>query len=122
MPAAQNSVIQCIYYIAELKSKEELGTRQTEKQLQQIINGLHMTVAIMLENGGTYNRKRLIEKEDKGDAKHLKKHKANVYQLMAMLTPDPEFEFLEPIQEHINHFAVLTAADLPEKAILKKFD
>lgn len=49
-----------------------------------------------------------------------KKHKADVFRLSVMLTPESKFELPDTIQAHINQFAQLIAHDLPDKAIFKE--
>ena len=50
----------------------------------------------------------------------MKKHKADVFRLTVMLTPESEFNLPKTIQEDVNQFAELTAGDLPNKAIFKE--
>lgn len=61
-----------------------------------------------------------IEKGSKEDSKQLKKHKADVFRLTVMLTPESLFELPASIQAHVNQFAAFVSADLPDKAIFKE--
>jgi len=66
--------------------------------------------------------KERIENGSKEDAKHLRKHKADVFRLIVMLTPESIFELPETIQNHIDQFTKLTAGDLPDKAVFKEME
>jgi len=89
----------------------------------QVEDGLHhanIEALICLKAKAFLEIKERIEKGSKKDAKQLRKHKADVFRLTVMLTPDMEFELPETIQEHINQFAALIVTDLPDKAIFKE--
>ncbi|MEA5109453.1 hypothetical protein SDC9_08856 [bioreactor metagenome] len=89
----------------------------------QMEDGLHcanIEALICLKAKAFLEIKERIENGSNEDAKHLKKHKADVFRLTVMLTPESEFDLPKTIQEHVNQFAELTAGDLPEKAIFKE--
>jgi hypothetical protein len=89
----------------------------------QIEDGLHhanIEALICLKAKAFLDIKLRIENGSKEDAKQLKKHKADVFRLTVMLTPESIFELPETIQAHINQFAELTSGDLPDKAIFKE--
>jgi hypothetical protein len=52
--------------------------------------------------------------------KQLRKHKADIFRLMVMLSPESEFDLPETIQEHLNIFAKFISIELPDKAIFKE--
>lgn len=89
----------------------------------QVRDGLHyanIEALICLKAKAFLEIKERIENGSKEDAKHLRKHKADVFRLIVMLTPNSVFALPQTIQEHINQFAELIAADLPDKAIFKE--
>lgn len=53
------------------------------------------------------------------DAKHLKKHKNDVFKLAAMLPGNSEFELPEGIKHDLNDFLVVITEQLPDKVIYK---
>ena len=61
-----------------------------------------------------------IAKGSTEDPKHLRKHKADVFRLVVMLTEDDLFELPESIKDHLQEFAKTIAGDLPDKAIYKE--
>lgn len=92
-------------------------------EYSQMEDGLHcanIEALICLKAKAFLEIKERIENGSNEDAKHLKKHKADVFRLTVMLTPESEFDLPKTIQEHVNQFAELTAGDLPEKAIFKE--
>jgi hypothetical protein len=54
------------------------------------------------------------------DSKHLRKHKADVFRLTIMLTPESDFPLPDVIRADIDQFAGLIAGDLPDRAIFKE--
>jgi hypothetical protein len=89
----------------------------------QVEDGLHhanIEALICLKAKAFLEIKERIENGSKEDSKQLKKHKADVFRLILMLTPESEFNLPETIQHHINQFAELTATELPDKAIFKE--
>lgn len=89
----------------------------------QVEDGLHhanIEALICLKAEAFLEIKERIENGSKEDAKQLRKHKADVFRLTVMLTPESEFDLPETIQAHINQFAELTSTDLPDKAIFKE--
>jgi hypothetical protein len=89
----------------------------------QVEDGLHyanIEALICLKATAFLEIKERIEKGSKEDAKQLRKHKADVFRLTLMVTPESEFDLPKTIQEHVNQFAELTAGDLPDKAIFKE--
>lgn len=89
----------------------------------QIEDGLHhanIEALICLKAKAFLEIKERIEKGSKEDVKQLKKHKADVFRLTVMLTPESTFNLPETIQHHVNQFAQLIAADFPDKAIFKE--
>ena len=89
----------------------------------QVEDGLHhadIEALICLKAKAFLEIKERIENGSKEDSKHLRKHKADVFRLTVMLTPESEFDLPKTIQAHVNQFAELTAGDLPDKAIFKE--
>lgn len=89
----------------------------------QVENGLHLAnteALICLKAKAFLEIKERIENGSQEDAKQLRKHKADVFRLTVMLTPESKFELPKTIQKHINQFSELTAGDLPDKAIFKE--
>ena len=89
----------------------------------QVEDGLHhanIVALICLKAKAYLEIKERIERGSKEDAKQLKKHKADVFRLTVMLTPESLFELPETIQAHVNQFAVLVSGNLPDKAIFKE--
>jgi len=89
----------------------------------QIKDGLHhanIEALICLKAKAFLEIKERIEKGSKEDAKQLRKHKADVFRLTVMFTPESIFELPETIQDHVNQFAALVSQELPDKAIFKE--
>lgn len=89
----------------------------------QVEDGLHhanIEALICLKAKAFLEIKERIENGSNEDTKHLRKHKADVFRLTVLLTPESEFDLPKTIQEHVNQFAELTAGDLPDKAIFKE--
>jgi hypothetical protein len=89
----------------------------------QVEDGLHhanIEALICLKAKAFLEIKERIEKGSNEDAKHLRKHKADVFRLTVMLTPKSEFVLPEIIQAHVNQFAALLSGELPDKAIFKE--
>lgn len=89
----------------------------------QVDDGLHhanIEVLICLKAKAFLEIKERIEKGSKEDTKQLRKHKADVFRLTVMLTPESIFELPEIIQDHVNQFAALASPELPDKAIFKE--
>lgn len=89
----------------------------------QVEDGLHhanIEALICLKAKAFLEIKERIENGSNEDAKQLKKHKADVFRLTVMLTPESEFDLPKTIQEHVNQFTELTTGDLPDKAIFKE--
>ena len=64
--------------------------------------------------------KERIENGSKEDSKQMKKHKADIFRLTVMLTPDTEFLLPTNIQNHVNHFIEAIKGEIPDKAIFKE--
>lgn len=89
----------------------------------QIEDGLHhvnIEALICLKAKAFLEINERIEKGSKEDAKQLRKHKADVFRLTVMFTPESIFELPETIQDHVNQFAALASRELPDKAIFKE--
>lgn len=89
----------------------------------QVEDGLHhanIEALICLKARAFLEIKERIENGSHEDTKQLKKHKADIFRLTAMLTPESEFELPPFIQNNVNHFAELIADDLPDKIIFKE--
>ena len=56
----------------------------------------------------------------KEDDKHIRKHKADVFRLAALLTKDDLFELPQTIQESMQTFVEAITSELPDKAIFKE--
>ena len=86
------------------------------------VDGLHIanTEALICLKAKAYLEiKERIDNGSDEDAKHMKKHKADVFRMAAMLTADDKFELPESIYADMSQFAELVAEDLPDKAIMK---
>jgi len=59
-------------------------------------------------------------RDEKIDEKHIKKHKADVFRLGAMLAGNDVFELPKSIQEDMQMFVQVVKDDLPDKAIFKE--
>lgn len=89
----------------------------------QLDDGLHranIEALICLKAKAFLEIKERIENGSKEDAKHMRKHKADVFRLTVMLSSESEFDLPKTIQDHLNQFATLTEGDLPDKAIFKE--
>lgn len=89
----------------------------------QVDDGLHhanIEALICLKAKAFLEIKERIEKGSKEDTKQLRKHKADVFRLTVMLTPESIFELPEIIQDHVNPFAALASPELPDNAIFKE--
>lgn len=89
----------------------------------QVENGLHhanIEALICLKAKAFLEIRERIENGSQEDSKQLKKHKADVFRLTVLLTPESKFELPETIQTHVNQFAAFAARDLPDKAIFKE--
>lgn len=89
----------------------------------QVEDGLHhanIEALICLKAKAFLDIKERIENGSKEDAKQLRKHKADVFRLTVLLSPESLFDLPETIQAHVNRFAALIAGDLPDKAIFKE--
>lgn len=53
------------------------------------------------------------------DAKHIKKHKADVFRLAVLLAEADSFDLPEAIQHHMHSFAAAATSDLPPKEIFE---
>jgi hypothetical protein len=53
------------------------------------------------------------------DEKHIKKHKADVFRLGALLSDEDQFELPAGIQQNMQVFFETIEGDLPDKAIMK---
>jgi hypothetical protein len=89
----------------------------------QVFDGLHhanIEALICLKVKAYLEIKERIEKGSNENAKHLRKHKADVFRLTVMLTPESIFKLPETIQVHVNQYAALVSGELPDKAIFKE--
>jgi hypothetical protein len=64
--------------------------------------------------------KERIENGSREDSKQLKKHKADIFRLAVLLSPDAEFILPMAIQDNFNQFVEKIREDLPDKAIFKE--
>lgn len=62
------------------------------------------------------------EKGEKVEEKHIKKHKADVFRLGALLTAGDTFELPGTIRNDLSLFATSVASELPDKAIFKEME
>lgn len=89
----------------------------------QVEDGLHLAnieALICLKAKAYIDIKERIESGSEEDIKKLKKHKADVFRLIVMLTPESIFDLPETIQADVNHFADIVKRELPDKAIFKE--
>ncbi|HOA81235.1 MAG TPA: hypothetical protein PKK61_09275 [Defluviitaleaceae bacterium] len=89
----------------------------------RVEDGLHhanIEALICLKAKAFLEIKERIENGSKEDKKQMKKHKADVFRLTVMLTPESEFDLPETIQTNINQFTKLIEEDLPDGAIFKE--
>lgn len=92
-------------------------------QHSQVEAGLHyanIEALICLKAKAYLEIKERIENGRHEDAKHLRKHKTDVFWLTLMLSSNSEFELPKTIQDHVNQFAALIAADLPDRSIFNE--
>ena len=64
--------------------------------------------------------KERIDNGSKEDSKQLKKHKADIFRLAVMLSPDAEFILPAVIQNNVNQFMEAILNEIPDKAIFKE--
>ena len=60
-----------------------------------------------------------IAEGGKEDAKHLKKHKNDVFKLAAMLPTESNYELPTSIKKQLNEFLQVVKSELPDKQIFK---
>jgi len=89
----------------------------------QVGDGLHLAnieALICFKAIAFLEIKERIDNGSKEDTRQLRKHKMDIFRLTVILTPESEFELPETLKAHINQFAELIAAELPDKAIFKE--
>lgn len=89
----------------------------------QVEDGLHhanIEALICLKAKAYLEIKERIEKGSKEDERQLRKHKADVFRLTVMLSPESKFDLPKTIQAHVNQFAELAFSELPDKVIFKE--
>jgi len=89
----------------------------------KVEEGLHhanIEALICLKAKAFLEIKERIENGSNEDAKQLRKHKADVFRLTVMLTPESIFELPKTIQDHVDQFAELVSGELPDKTIFKE--
>jgi hypothetical protein len=91
-----------------------------KSQLEDGIHRANIEALICLKAKAFLEIRERIDTGSKEDVKQLKKHKADIFRLTVMLTPESEFLLPESIQGDVNQFAVLVAAILPDKAIFRE--
>lgn len=89
-------------------------------QVEDCLHHANIEALICLKAKAFLEIKERIENGSKEDVRQLRKHKADVFRLTVMLSPDLEFDLPETIQAHVNQFAELIATELPDKAIFKE--
>ena len=88
----------------------------------ELENGLHLAnldALICLKAKAFIEITQRIAEGSKEDAKHLKKHKNDVFKLAAMLPTDSEFQLPESIKSQLIEFLNTIQDQLPEKVIFK---
>jgi hypothetical protein len=89
----------------------------------QFENGLHranIEALICLKVIAFLEIKERIDNGSKEDSKQLKKHKADIFRLAVMLSPDAEFILPAAIQNNVNQFMEAILNEIPDKAIFKE--
>lgn len=89
----------------------------------QFEEGLHranMEALICLKVIAFLEIKKRIENGSKEDSKQLKKHKADIFRLAVMLSPDAEFILPVAIQNNVNQFVEAIRCEIPDSAIFKE--
>lgn len=89
----------------------------------QIIDGLHhatVEALICLKVKAFLNIAERIKKGNTIDAKHLNKHKADIFRLSLMLTPKYELELPETLITDLSEFVELVETTLPDQAIFRE--
>jgi hypothetical protein len=89
----------------------------------QIEDGLHrakIEALICLKIIAFLEIKERIDNGSKEDSKQLKKHKADIFRLAIMLSPDSEFILPTIIQNNVNHFIENIRGEIPDEAIFKE--
>lgn len=88
----------------------------------ELENGLHLAnldALICLKAKAFIEITQRIAEGSKEDAKHLKKHKNDVFKLAAMLPANSEFQLPESIKSQLIEFLYTIQDQLPEKVIFK---
>jgi len=89
----------------------------------QIQDGLHranIEALICLKAIAFLETKERLDNGSKEDSKQLKKHKADIFRLAVMLTPDSEFTLPLIIQNNMNQFVEAIRSEIPDRAIFKE--
>ncbi len=89
----------------------------------QISDGLHLAnieALICLKIVAYLEIKSRLENGSQEDSKHMKKHKADIFRLAVILTPNDKFELPSNMQNHIKLFTEVIEGELPEKSIFKE--
>ncbi len=89
----------------------------------QFEDGLHranIEALICLKVIAFLEIKERIDHGSKEDSKQLKKHKADIFRLAIMLSPDAEFILPSKIQVNMNQFVEAIRGEIPDRAIFKE--
>lgn len=89
----------------------------------QFEDGLHranIEALICLKVIAFLEIKERIDNGSKEDSKQLKKHKADIFRLAVMLSPDAEFILPAVIQNNVNQFVEAISGEIPDRAIFKE--
>lgn len=87
-----------------------------------LLDGIHIAkieALICLKAKAYLDIKSRIESGATEDIRQLKKHKADIFRLTVLLPPSTFVTLPDTIQVHINEFANIISAELPDKAIFK---
>ena len=89
----------------------------------QFEDGLHranIEALICLKVIAFLEIKQRIENGSKEDSKQMKKHKADIFRLAVMLSPDTEYILPATIQNNVNQFIEAIAGEIPDRSIFKE--
>ncbi len=89
----------------------------------ELENGLHLAnieSLICLKAKAYLEIATRIANGSREDAKHLRKHKGDVFRLAVILTPNDHFELSDTLKADMQAFVNVVTEDLPDKSIFKE--
>lgn len=88
-----------------------------------VLNGIHLAnseALICLKAKAFLDMTTRERNGEKVDSKHIKKHKADVFRLVALLPADGRFDLPENLKGDLHAFADLVTKELPDPAIFRE--